>query len=283
MISSNPSPSGIRKLVFTLFIVLAAGHVAGRILSVSRVYEPDLSRPPDKVDDPRGLWPKVRPEPMPTHGDNDRSRWDTVRALVDNGTYAIGDRDPGRITAENKYGDGGIISEDGWKTIDKVLDPETHKFYSSKPPFLPTLLAGEYWFLKKTFGWSITEQRFLVMRTILLTVNLLPFVIFLVLLARLADKLGATDWGRIYIVACGCFATLMIPFATTLNNHTIAACSAMFALYAALRILATHQNRGSKIEDGGLKTQAGAAEKDVRSSILNRPPSFPLYGFFAVF
>ena len=113
MISSNPSPSGIRKLVSTLLIVVAAGNIAGRILSVSRVYEPDLSRPPDNAADPRGPWPKVRPEPMPTHGDNDRSRWDTVRALVDNGTYAIGDRDPGRITAENKYGDGGIITEDG--------------------------------------------------------------------------------------------------------------------------------------------------------------------------
>src|SRR5205823_5485400 len=44
-----------------------------------------------------------------------------------------------------------------------------------------------------------------------------------------------------------------------------------------------HQNRGSKIEDGGLKTQAGEAEKDVRSSILNPPSSFLLAGFFAGF
>src|ERR1700720_4243004 len=107
MISSNPSPSGIRKLVCTLLIVVAAGNIAGRILSVSRVYEPDLSRPPDKADDPRGPWPKVRPEPMPTHGDNDRSRWDTVRALVDEGTYAIGSRDSSQITPDNKYGDQG--------------------------------------------------------------------------------------------------------------------------------------------------------------------------------
>ncbi len=275
MIPSDP-PFAIRRLVCTLFIVLAAGHVAGRILSVSRVYEPELSRPPDNAADPRGPWPKVRPEPMPTHGDNDRSRWDTVRALVDNGTYAIGDRDPARITAENKYGDGGIITEDGWKTIDKVLDPETHKFYSSKPPFLPTLLAGEYWLLKKTFGWSITDDRFLVIRTILFTVNWLPFVIFLVLLARLADELGVTDWGRIFVVASGCFATLMIPFATTLNNHTIAASSALFALYPALRMLAGNEDRGLRIEDG-------EAEKGFRSSILDPRSSFFLAGFFAGF
>jgi hypothetical protein len=263
----------LRKLVYTLLIVLAAGQVAGRILSVARVYEPDLSRPPDSTTDARGPWPKVRPEPMPTHGDNDRSRWDTVRALVDQGTYAIGDRDPARITSENKYGDGGIIVEDGWKTIDKVLDPETHKFYSSKPPFLPTLLAGEYWILKKALGWSITDQRFLVIRTILFTVNWLPLVIFLILVARLAEELGTTDWGRIFVVASGCFATLMIPFATTLNNHTLAACSALFALYPVLRVWAGIEDRGSRIEDRALKSQPA---EDPRSSFL-------LAGFFAGF
>ncbi len=35
---------------------------------------------------------------MPTFGSNDRSRWATVRALVDNGTYEIGYRDP-NVTA----------------------------------------------------------------------------------------------------------------------------------------------------------------------------------------
>src|SRR5713226_3403518 len=275
MNSSAPSPS-FRGLVCTLLIVAAAGQVAGRILSVARVYEPNLSRPEGSLDDPRGPWPKTRPNPMPNHGDNDRSRWDTIRALVDEGTYAIGDRDPSRITPDNKYGDQGIITEDGWKTIDKVLNPADHKFYSSKPPFLPTLFAGEYWLLKHVFGWSINEDRWLVMRIILLTVNLLPFVIFLVLLARLAEDLGATDWGKIFVVASGCFATLMIPFATTLNNHTIAACSAMFALYPALRMLAGNEDRGLRIEDG-------EAEEGFRSSMLNPRSSFLLAGFFAGF
>jgi hypothetical protein len=209
---------------------------------------------------------------MPTHGDNDRSRWDTVRALVDHGTYAIGSRDPARIGPNNKYGDEGIISEDGWKTIDKVLDPETHKFYSSKPPFLPTLLAGEYWLLKKTLGWSIAEQRFLVIRTILFTVNWLPFVIFLVLLARLVETFGTTDWGRIFVVASGCFATLMIPFATTLNNHTIAACSALFAFYPALRIWQKFEIQNPKSETSAFFSDFGFRISD-----------FLLAGFFAGF
>ena len=39
------------------------------------------------------LGAKVRPDPSATHGDNDRSRWDTIRALVEDGTYAIGKRE----------------------------------------------------------------------------------------------------------------------------------------------------------------------------------------------
>jgi hypothetical protein len=97
-----------------------------------------------------------------------------------------------------------------------------------------------------------------------------------VLLARLADELGATDWGRIFVVASGCFATLMIPFATTLNNHTVAACSAMFALYPALRMLAENEDRGLRIEDG-------EAEEGFRFSILHPRSSFLLAGFFAGF
>lgn len=275
--SPNGPALSLRELFYTLLIVLASGLVAGRILSVSRVYEPDLFRPDGSLDDPRGPWPKLRPNPMPNHGDNDRSRWDTIRALVDEGTYAIGDRDSDRITPNNKYGDQGIIFEDGWKTIDKVLNPANHKFYSSKPPFLPTLIAGEYWLLKKTFGWSISsDDRWLVMRTILLTVNLLPFIIYLVLLARLAEELGRTDWGKIFVVASGCFATLMIPFATTLNNHTIAACCAMFALYPVLRLQPGMKDGASRMDE-----REGAASS--RTSILDPPSSWLLAGFFAGF
>ena len=66
--------------------------------------------------------------------------------------------------------DHGIVTEDGWQGIDKVLHPGELKFYSSKPPLLPTLVAGEYWLLKKLFGWSIVQERWQVVRVILLTV-----------------------------------------------------------------------------------------------------------------
>jgi hypothetical protein len=170
----------------------------------------------------------------PLQGENDRSRWVTVRALVDHGTYVIGHRDQNEQTGG--YTDRGIMTEPGWDTVDKVLRPDTGDFYSSKPPLLSTLVAGEYWLLKKVFGWSITLHPWKVGRIILLTFNGVPFLVYLVLLARLVDRFGTTAWGRQYVLAASGFGTFLTTFAVTLNNHTVAACCALFALYPFLRI-----------------------------------------------
>src|SRR5947207_15353197 len=103
-----------RRTIYALLIVVAAGGVAGRILSVSRVIEPYLFRDEADPHDQRPLWPTTRPAPMTTLGDNDRSRWDTVRALVDNGTYAIGRRDVDPATRQ--FTDRGIVTETGGRT-----------------------------------------------------------------------------------------------------------------------------------------------------------------------
>jgi hypothetical protein len=202
----SPNQVPLRRLVYAILTALAAGYLAGRILSS-----------------------------VPTMSDNDSSRWDTVRALVDNGSYAIGQRDIDPVTW--KYQDRGIVTEEGWKTIDRILLEERGgAFYSSKPPLLPTLAAGGYWLLKRTLGWSIVDQRILVERVILFTLNWLPFVIYLIVLARLFDWQGRTDWGRLYALAAGAFATFLTPFAITFNNHSVATCSALFALYPSLRV-----------------------------------------------
>jgi hypothetical protein len=226
----------LRRRIYPILITVAAAMIGGRILAVNRVYEPYLFREPGKTqeEDSRGVWPERRPTPMPTLGANDRSRWDTIRALVENGEYRIGHRDPTRATPQNPYGDQGIVKEEGWETIDKVLRPDTQDFYSSKPTLLPTLLAGEYWILHKVFGWSLTDPPGVVVRIILFTINWMPLVIALSLLARLVDFLGTSDWGRVYVVAAACFAAYWTPFSISLNNHSVAAWSAVFALYAAL-------------------------------------------------
>ena len=153
MNATPDTPLSLRQLISTLLIVTAAATAVGRVLSVELVYEPTLSQDwPDDPGHPRRRWPATPPRAMPTFSSNDRSRWATVRALVDEGTWVVGRRD--RQTGK----DYGIIFEDGWQTVDKMLNPKTLDFYSTKPPLLTFLVAGEYWLLKKTFGWSLSAE-----------------------------------------------------------------------------------------------------------------------------
>lgn len=226
----------LRRAIYGIIVCLAAGIVAGRLLAVQLVYEPSLHRPADRPDLPGRVWPKEPPKPMPTFSSNDRSRWATVRALVDEGTFVIGRRDPSAVSATNKYGDVGIVFEDGWGTVDKVLHPQTGEYFSSKPPFLATLVAGEYWLLQKLFGWTLTERPWEVVRSVLFTVNWLPFLIYLGLLARMAERLGTTDWARVLVVAAAAFGTFLTTFQTTLNNHWPAAFAVTAAIASAVPI-----------------------------------------------
>ncbi len=233
-------PNATRRLVYALLITLAVGSAAGRVLTTQRVFEPKLYFPPGTTPDPtsaKNVWPPKYEPPMPTFSSNDRSRWATVRSLVDDGTYIVGHRDPALVSAENKYGDTGIVFEPGWGTVDKVLDPERLEFYSSKPPLLATLVAGEYWALKKSFGWSLKDRPQEVVRTVLLTINVLPLALYLWLLSRLLDRHGASEWAGFFLVGAAAFGTLVTPFLITFSNHTVGTFCVLIALYAGLRIL----------------------------------------------
>ena len=143
----------------------------------------------------------------------------------------------------DKLPDRGIIFEDGWESIDRVLKPTpvlgadgtpSHwEFYSSKPPLLATLMAGLYWLLQQiTDGWTLawptaTSE---VVRVLLLVIHPLPFALYLCVLGRLVERYGRTDWGRFYVMVAGCFATLMPAFLNTFNNHTLGTFSVLFAL-----------------------------------------------------
>jgi hypothetical protein len=222
-----------RSLVCTLLAVCAVAIACARIGNAELAFEPSMYRAPgdQSPDAPPRDWPATRPAPMPTFSSNDRSRWCTVRALVDHGTWVIGQR---RLVAGGRFVDSGIVFENGWQTVDKALDPETQQFYSTKPPLLTALAAGEYWLLKHALGWSITAQTNLVVKTTLLTFNILPLAFYLLLLHRLVERLGTTDWGRLFTFTAACFGTYVTTFAITLNNHTPAAVTALAALYAVL-------------------------------------------------
>jgi hypothetical protein len=325
----------LRRRTYVLLITLAAALATGRVVCAVRVYEPQLSRPDDAgPDDQRGLWPRSRPQPEPTFGSNDRSRWAAVRALVDEGTWVVGRRDrqvvlasgPAALAAAGPLqlaalldagyrlrvaSDRGIITEDGWQTVDKVLHPARLEYYSTKPPLLTVLAAGEYWLLKKTLGWSLSrrdppklvaggaaplaaadplqlavllqagaqlpagsdrgavDQRWAVVRVLVWTFNILPLIVYLALLARLAECYGGTDWGRLYMLAAAGFGTLVTPFLITFNNHTVAASSVVVALYAGLRVW-SGEGEGGVPEAG---RPGGPAPRSL----------FVLAGFFAGF
>ena len=170
-----------------IVIALAMAIALAKLLSAQRLYEPSYHRAPGEAPGSRSAWPTTRPTPMPTFSSNDRSRWATVRSLVDDGTFIVGKRDtfayiltavaqtgqteffPALTTAacglsKRISSSSGISFEEGWQTVDLVLHPDELNFYSTKPPLLPIMVAGEYWIIKKLTGWTLKEHPFGVVR-----------------------------------------------------------------------------------------------------------------------
>ena len=135
--------------IYALLILVALGVVTGRIANVS-----------SKEGD------------TPFLSANDRSRWCTIAALVENGTYAIDPYLEIRGAKQNRR---------PWGTIDLVRhrgpDGELH-YYSSKPPLLPTMIAGVYWCVSRTMGMWLSDHPMYLGRIILWLVNVPTLAIF---------------------------------------------------------------------------------------------------------
>ncbi len=291
----NDAAGQSRQVVCTLLIAVAFGLVAARILAAERVLEPTVYQiePGEKG---KRAWPAKTPPRVATFSSNDVSRWATVRALVEQGTYVIGRRDRGSVAltavaplaaagpveaaallhagywVRTRKSDSGIIFEPGFESVDKVLHPQTFEFYSSKPPLLATLMAGLYWILFQ-LGITFQNHPLAVVRALLLLVSGGLFLLYLRQFSRLAEAYGQTDWGRYFVVAAACFATLVTPFTNTFNNHTIATFCVVFALSPFLRILESV---------GGLpfRARAGSSEPETQREKMSRR-DFVLTGFFA--
>jgi hypothetical protein len=161
---------------------------------------------------------------------NDRSRWCTVRTLVEEGTYAIDSlvqiRHP---ETKRRF----------WKTIDMVRhrgpDGREH-YYSSKPPLFPTLLAGEYWLIREATGLTLSDHPFQVMRWMLVITNVLPLLLYFYVLLRCVEQVAVTRAASLYTMTAATWGTFLTTFAVTINNHLPAAVSVLLASAWALRI-----------------------------------------------
>ena len=192
----------LRTFVYALLIITSVGTMVGRILAIE-----------SQSGDTAML------------SANDRSRWCTIRALVEQGTYEI---------------DGVTKRKTDWFTIDRVRhkgkDGREHD-YSSKPPLLPTMLAAEYYVVKNAFGAGLADSPFYVARLMLVVSNVLPLVLYFVLLACLVESLAVNDWTKLFVMASATWGTFLTTFAVTLNNHLPAAISVLIAVYVAIKII----------------------------------------------
>ena len=68
------------------------------------------------------------------------------------------------------------------------------------------------WSLRHGFDLSMGQDRITVTRIILLTINWLPFVFYLLLLACFVQRLGTTEWGVLFVFATACFGTFVSGF-----------------------------------------------------------------------
>ena len=160
---------------------------------------------------------------------NDRSRWATVWSLVERGTYRIDEIDSRKVL-HKPSGKRRLR----FRTIDKVRH-DGH-FYSSKPPLLPTLVAGVYAGIRGATGWNLLDQTETVSRLILMLVNWLPWTIALVVLARMLDRYARHRSTRVLVLVTASAGTLLLPFLVALNNHTVAATAVVFVVADVLRV-----------------------------------------------
>ncbi|MFO0949232.1 MAG: hypothetical protein U1D30_25525 [Planctomycetota bacterium] len=168
----------------------------------------------------------------PTMSPNDNSRWDTVWSLVEHGTYQIFDT-PEEAKKYNK--------PEQMLTIDKIQ--KDGKYYSSKPPLMPTVIAGYVQCLKWVVGEEFSKDHkdaegkfhrgsiWIYGNATILMFNLVPFLLFLWLYRRFLDRLELGDFAWCFSLIAAGIGTLVTGYLVTLNNHTPAACFAFFTAY----------------------------------------------------
>jgi hypothetical protein len=198
-------------------------------------------------------------------GANDISRWCTVWSLLERGSYAI-DECPWQSKTQDK-----VLKRAPFQAVAEGQEPVEH-FYSSKPPLLPTLIAGLLYPARAISGVPLDREfvqelsaryvekvdehdpkkvervleapkeplrwpvHVFYLKPVVVLLNVVPLWAMLVLYARLLDREAGNDWAWLFSLSAAAWGTLLLAFDQTLNNHTVAAAAAFFAIYALVRI-----------------------------------------------
>ena len=265
MLTATPEPGdavGRRRLrwgVYGILAAMAVGGVVGRIAAVASidrvalenrlVEEAVKQQAAGGAVDTAAVRARIEREKRlvrPFLSGNDRSRWLTVRALVERGTFAIED----------------LVVEPGWDTIDAVAHPDASgrlHLYSSKPPLLSVIAAAPYWLIHRLTGWTLGDHPFEVGRMLLIACGAIPFAILLAFSFRSIDALGSSDWGRIWAAAVAAGGTLLTTFAVVLTNHLPAAAAAAASLWLVLAIPGAARRSAWSFAAAGLAAALAAA------------------------
>lgn len=249
---------------------------------------------------------------------NDVSRWCTVWGLLERGSYAI-DECPWQAKTQDKVRKPDKLQPPGpvepaardltpkakvrraWSALERSLKkaeydlaPKAWKegeavehFYSSKPPLLPTLIAGLLYPIRRAAGvplGAVVDQprqpryvqkpvegaagatEFVLetpkepihwpaytyyLKPVVILLNVAPYLAFLIVYARLLDRAAANDWAWFLSLFTAAFGTYLLVFNQTLNNHTVAASSAFFAIDALQRIWSERSRSGWRFASAG--------------------------------
>ena len=150
---------------------------------------------------------------LPFLSANDRSRWCAIAALMEDGKWEI-DRVVDILDSKGK--------SKIWSSIDIVrhrgADGKEH-FYSSKPPLLTAMYAALCKPITLVFGKKLTEEPFLVGRTMMILVNDLPLALWWIWLFNWLEKNLSDPWTRFVLLNLALWGTFLTTFAATLNNH----------------------------------------------------------------
>jgi hypothetical protein len=276
------SNSQLRWSIYWLLIFISAGTMLGRILAVDSVDRIALEKDrtakvaadlqqkrkslvaqgvsgeklQQELDRCEKRWREHAALMRPFLSANDRSRWCTVRALVEDDMRVEG----------APYAIDKVIKERNWDTIDMVY--HGGHYYSSKPTLLPTMMAAVYWPIYRCTGATLGTHPYEIGRFMLVLFNVVPLLIGFVLLAGLVERFGASDWGRIFVMAAAAFGTFLTTFAIVINNHLPAAVCAVAALYPVARIVFDRERRLRYFVLAGLFGGLAAVNEFPAASLL---------------